>query len=115
MNDKLEGTVHNIKTPGLGNPESYVLKHAKFNTHMVPLFTDLNKAQIYKIPSRISPHREIEILMSFDYLHLFRPKEHKEDCHIRKRNNQYFLFKFEHKKYIHVGDNYLNLKQMMKL
>ena len=43
MNDK-------IITPRLSNPESYVLKHARFNTYMVPLLTDLKKAQIYKIP-----------------------------------------------------------------
>ena len=55
MNDK-------IKTPGLSNPESYVLKHARFIFYMVLLFTDLNKAQIYKIPYRDSPHHEIEIL-----------------------------------------------------
>ena len=42
MNDK-------IKTPGLNYPETYVLKHAKLNTYMVLLFTDLNKAQIYKM------------------------------------------------------------------
>ena len=43
MNDK-------IKIPGLSNPENYVLKHARINTYMVLLFTDLDKAQIYKMP-----------------------------------------------------------------
>ena len=94
-----------IKTPGLNNPETYVLTHNRFNTYMVLIFTDLNKAQIYKIPFRDSPHHEIEILMSFDYLHLFRPNEHTEDYHIRKPNNANFLFKIEDKKYIHVGKN----------
>ena len=55
------------------------------------------------MPYRDSPHREIEILMSFDYLHLFRPKEHTEDYHIIKPKNENFQFKIENKKYIHVG------------
>ena len=97
MNDK-------IKKPGLSNPESYVLKYARSNTYMVLLSTDLKKAQIYKIPYRDSPHQEIEILMSFDYLHLFRPSEHTEDFYIRKPNNANFLFKTEAKKYTHVGE-----------
>ena len=91
MNDK-------IKTPGLSNPESYVLKYAGFNTYIVLVFSDLNKAQIYKIPHRDSPHHEIEILMSFDYLCLFRPNEHTEYYHIRKPNSETFLFKIEDKK-----------------
>ena len=32
MNDKLEETLHNIKTPGLNNHETYVLIHNRFNT-----------------------------------------------------------------------------------
>ena len=95
----------NIKTLGLSNPETYVLKYDRFNTYMVLLFTDLTKAQIYKMPYRDSPHHEIEILMSFDYLHLLRPNEHIEDYYIRKPNNENFLFKIEDKKYFHVGEN----------
>ena len=56
------------------------------------------------MPYRNSPHQEIEILMSFDYLHLFRPIEHSEDYHIRKPNDEEFLFKIEYEKYIHVGE-----------
>ena len=56
------------------------------------------------MPYRDSPHHEIETLMSFDYLHLFRPNEHTEDYHIRKPNNEKFLFKIENKKNIHVGE-----------
>ena len=103
MNDK-------IKTPGLNNSETYMLNHGSFNTYMVLLFTDLNKAQIYKMPYRDSPHHEIEILMSFDYLSLFRPNEHTEDYHIRKPNNANFLFKIKNKKYIHVGKNLFNFQ-----
>ena len=93
------------KTPGLNNPETYVLTHNRFNTYIVLIFTDLTKAQIYKILYRDSPHHEIEILMSFDYLHLFRPNEHTEDYHVRKPNDANFLFKIEDKKYIHIGEN----------
>ena len=107
MNDK-------IKIPGLSNSESYVLKHARFNTYMVLLFTDLNKAQIYKKPYRDSPHREIEILMSSDYLNEFRANEHTEDYHIRNQNIEKFLFKIEDKKIFMWEKIYLVFKQMMK-
>ena len=96
MNDK-------IKTPRLNNLETYVLQHVKFFTYMVLLFTDLNKAQIYKMPCRDSPHHEIEILMKFDYLNVFRPNEHTEVYYIRKPNIESFPFKIEDKKFIHVG------------
>ena len=92
MNDKLEETVLNIKTPGLINPECYMLTDNRINTYMVLIFSDLNKAQIYKMPYRNSPHQEIEILMSFNYLNLFKPNEHTEDYHTRKPNNENFLF-----------------------
>ena len=60
-----------IKTPGLNNPETQVLTHNRVNTYRVLIFTDIKKAQIYKIPYRNSPHQEIAIVMSFDYLHFF--------------------------------------------
>ena len=85
-----------FKTPGLNNPETYVLTHNSFNTYIVLIFADLKKAQIYKMPYRDSPHHEIEILMSFDYLHVFGPDENNKDGN--------FLFEFEDKKYIHVGE-----------
>ena len=96
MNDNLE------KTSGLSNPETYVLTHNRFNTYLVLIFTDLKKAQIYKIPYRNSPHQEIEIVMSFDYLHVFGPDENNKDGN--------FLFEIEHKKYIHVGDKIINFE-----
>ena len=46
-----------------------MLTNNRFYTYIVLVYSDLNKAQIYKMPSRISPHREIEIVMCFDYLH----------------------------------------------
>ena len=84
-----------FKTPGLNNPETYALTDIGFNNYMVLIFTDLKKAQIYKIPYRNSPYQEIEILISFDYLHLLKPNEHSEDYHIRKPNIENFLFKIE--------------------
>ena len=86
-----------FKTPGLKNPETYVLTHNRFITYIVLIFTDLKKAQIYKIPYRDSPHHEIEIVMSFDYLHIFGSDENKKDGN--------FLFEIENKKYVHVGEN----------
>ena len=89
MNDK-------IKTPGLNNPETYVLTHNRFNTYLVLVFTDLKKDQIYKMPHRKSPHQENEIAMSFNYLHVFGPDENNKDG--------VFLFEIEDKKYVHVGE-----------
>ena len=105
----------NLKTPGLNNPETYVLTHNGFNFYIVLVFTDLKKAQIYEILYRNSPHQEIEIIMSFDYLHLFRPNEHKEDYHIRKPNDEKFLFEIEDKKYIHVGGKIFNFETNDKI
>ena len=91
MNEHLE------KTPGLNNPETSVATHNRFNTYIVLIFTDLKKAQIYKMPFRISPHQEIEIVKSFDYLHVFGPDENNKDGN--------FLFEIGDKKYVHVGEN----------
>ena len=93
MNDDSEKTILDLKTPGLNHPETYVLTHNKFNNYMVLFFTDLKKAQIYKIPYRNSPLQEIEILTRFDYLDLLRPN-----------NNENFLFKIGDKEYNHVGE-----------
>ena len=49
------------------------------------------------MPYGKSPHQEIEIVMSFDYLHVFGPDEDKKDLN--------FLFEIEDKKYVHVGEN----------
>ena len=81
--------MNDLKTPGLINPETYVLTHNRFNTYIVLIFTDLRKAQIYKMLFRISPHQEIEKVMSFDYLHLFGPDENNKDGS--------FLFEIEKK------------------
>ena len=49
------------------------------------------------MPYRDSPHHEIEILMSFDYLHLFGQDENNKDGK--------FLSEIEDKKNVHVGEN----------
>ena len=78
---------------------------------MVLIFSDLNKAQIYKKPYKNSPHQEIEILMSFDYLHLFRPNEHIEDYHIRKPNDdENFLFKIGDKNIYSYGEKFFSFE-----
>ena len=58
-----------------------------------------------------SPHHEIEILKSFNYLNLFKPKEHT-DYYNTGPNNKNFPFEIEDKKYIYVGDK-LVLKQLI--
>ena len=63
MFDTIEETVYD-ETPGLNNPESYVLPHNRFITFLVLIFSDLNKTQVYKMLYRDSPHHEIEIVMS---------------------------------------------------
>ena len=111
MIEKLEKKVHDNKTEtlfcktlGLNNPETYVLLDYRFNFYMVIIFSDINKAQTYKMPYRDSPHLEIEILMSFDYLNFCKPHEHTEDYHIRKPNDKTFLLEIEVKKYVYVGN-----------
>ena len=104
MNDNLEKTILNIKTPELNNPETYVLTHNRFNTYMVLIFTDLKKIQVYKMPHRKSSHQEIEIVTKFDYLHLFKPNELDEKAHAKIQTNKNLLFKIEDKKYIYVGE-----------
>ena len=88
---------------GLNNPETYVKTHERFNTYMVLIFSDINKAQIYKIPYRDSPHHKIETLRSFDYIHLFGPDGKADDGN--------FLFEIEHKKYIHVREKVISFER----
>ena len=95
------------------NPETHVLTHNRFNTYMVLIFTDFKKAQIYKIPYRNSHHQEIEIVTKFDYQHLSKPIELDKETRARKETNENFLFKIEDKKYIYVGEKYLNFRQLM--
>ena len=100
---------------GLNNPETYVLTDNRSNTYMVLIFSDLNKAQIYKLPYRNSPHQKIEMVMSFDYLHLFRQNELSEDYQIRKPNDENFLFEIGDKKYIYVGEKVISFETNDKI
>ena len=75
------------KTQRLNNPETNVLTHDRFNTHFILLLKDLNKAQIFEIRYRVSQNQEVGIVMSFNYLNLFQPNEHREVYHIREPND----------------------------
>ena len=83
------------KTPEMVNPETYVSTHNRFNTYLILIFGDLNKAQIHKMPYNDSSHNEIEIVVSYNYSCLFKSNEHKANYHIRKPNNESFLFEIE--------------------
>ena len=109
MVDNLEESVHD-KTPRIKNPETYVLTHNRFNTYLVLICSDLTKTQTYKMPYRDSAHNEIEILMSFVYLNVFEPNEHTEDYHIRRPNDENFLFAIGDKKYIYVGEKIIRFE-----
>ena len=56
------------------------------------------------MPYRDSSNDEIETVMSFNYLNLLKPIEHTENYHIRKPNDENFLFEIGDKKYIYVGE-----------
>ena len=47
LNDH-EAETLSCKTPGLNNPETYMLTHTRFIAFMVLILSDLNKAQILK-------------------------------------------------------------------
>ena len=96
MNDQLEKNIC-FKAPGLNNPETYVLTHNRFKTHLVLIFSDLNKAQVYEMPCKVCSYDEIGISMSFYHLNLCKPNEHTEDYHIIKSNDENFLFELEKK------------------
>ena len=104
MIDKIEGTVYG-KTPGLDNPETYVLTHIRYKSYLVLIFSDPTKAQIYKVPYRNSPYHEIKIFMSFEILNLFKQNKHTEDSYNRGPNDRNFLFEIEDRKYVYVGEN----------
>ena len=87
-----------------------MLTHNRFNTYMVLIFTDLKKAQIYKMPYRNSHHQEIEIVTKFDYQQLFKPIELDERTHDSRETNGNFLLKIEDKKNIYVGEKIFTFK-----
>ena len=69
----------------MNHPEIFVLTHNSFNTYLVLFFSDLNKAQIYEMPCKVSSNDEIEILMSFIYLNAFKPNKRTQDYHSRNQ------------------------------
>ena len=89
-----------------------MLTYNRFNTSLVLLFTDLKKAQIYKMPNRNGHHQEIEIVTKIDYQHLFKPNGLDEKTRARKETNQKFLFKIEDKKYFYVGEKIFTFKKI---
>ena len=99
------------KVAGLNNPETNVLTHNRFYDDLVSFFSQLNKNQIYKIQYRDSPHHEIEIFESFNYLNLFEPNEHTEDYHIKKPDDKKFLFEIEDEKIVYVAENIVTFEK----
>ena len=87
MNEKLEEAVHDIKTPGLNNSETYVLTDNRFNSFLVLTFSDLNETQIHKMPNKSTSHHQNGKIMISNYLSLSKLNEHTEDCQIRKPND----------------------------
>ena len=85
---------------GLNNPKNYVLTHNRFNAYLVLIFSDSNKAHIYKMSYRDSPHHEIELHMSFNCLNLFEPNEHTENYHIPKPNDEFFFRNWRRNTYL---------------
>ena len=90
-----------------------MLTHNRFITYLVLNFSNLNKAQIFKMPYRDSPHHEVEIVMSFDHLNVFKPIEHTEDYNIRKPNDENFPIEIGDKNFIYMGGKVIILKQMI--
>ena len=99
----------------MNNPEVYVLNHNRSNTYMAFVFSYLNKAQICKIPYRVSPHHEFQIIFVFKYLNLCKPTEHTEDDQIRKPKDEIFLFQNEDKKSIFVEDTVVTSETIVKI
>ena len=105
MNANLEN-----KSPGLNNPETHVLTHNRFNTYMALIFTDLKKAQIYKIPYRNSHHQEIEMVQYLVINICLNRLISIKKTRARKETNENFLFKIEDKKYIYVEEKIFTFK-----
>ena len=103
MVEKIEETVHD-KTPVLNNLETYVLTHNRYKTYLVLFFSDLNKAQIYKMPYRDNPHHEIESFVSCNFLNLYNTNENKN-----------FPFEIEDKDNIYVGEKAIKFQTDDKL
>ena len=62
------------------------------------------------MPFRNGPHHEIEILVSFNYLNVFEPNEHKGCYHIRKPNHKIVLFQVKDNEYVYVGEKVISFE-----
>ena len=62
MNDDLEKTILDLKTPGLNNPENYVLTHNRFINYMLLIFTDLKKLRFIKYHIETVPIKKMKQL-----------------------------------------------------
>ena len=71
---------------------------------MVLFFSDLNKAQVYKMRYRYSSHHKIKKLMGFNYSKLFNTI-----------GNKSFVLKNENKEYIYVGEKVIMFQTHDKL
>ena len=103
------------KTPVLINPETYVLTHNRYITYSILIFTDIVKAQIYRLPYRHSPHHEIETLLSFICLNLFQQNEDEEHYYKRGPNDKIFIFETEGINYIYVGETLFSFETTDKI
>ena len=61
------------------------------------------------MPCKDSSHNEIQLFVIFKYS-LFKPNGHKEDYHIRKPNNESFLFEIEDEIYAYVGEKVITFE-----
>ena len=95
--------------------KTYVLKHNRLITYLVLIFSDLNKAQIFKMLYRDSAHHEIVKVMSLKYLELLKPDELTEDYHNRGPNYKNFVIEIEDIKYIYVGESLVNFQTSDKI
>ena len=109
MINKIDEIVHS-KTPRLNHPETYVLTQNRFNTYLNFNFTDLGKAQIYKVLYRDCSYLQFGIPMSFNYLNSFKPNEHTEYYYNKKPNDGNFVFENEDEKYVQIGESLVSFE-----
>ena len=67
------------------------------------------------MPYRDSPNHELEIVKCFDSLNLFKPNERTEEYHLRKPNDENFLFEIEDSKFTYVGENIISFEKIDKV
>ena len=62
------------------------------------------------MPCRVSSHEEIDVVITFKYLNVFKLNEHTQDYHSRKPNGENFLFEIEVNNYIYAGDKVVSFE-----